>query len=137
MRKYFISLMLFLLCLEKAFSLSISPQDANKIGERIWKNECAGTIEGLTHWKKGENFASVGIGHFIWYSAGQRDRFQETFPDLLEFLHRQGIALPTWLKVSSACPWNSREEFYAEANSFKMKSLRKFLFNTRSLQAVF
>ena len=33
MKKYFTFLVLFLLCLEKAFSLSISPQDANKIGD--------------------------------------------------------------------------------------------------------
>lgn len=130
-------LLLYLVFIGKIFSLSISPEDANKIGERIWKNECAGTIEGLTNWKKGENFASVGIGHFIWYSARQKEQFQETFPALLEFLQKQGIALPTWLKVSSACPWNSREEFYADINSAKMKSLRQLLYDTRTLQAIF
>ncbi len=135
MKKYW--LLLSLLFVSEAFSLSISAQDANKISERIWKNECAGTVEGLTYWNKGENFASVGIGHFIWYSAKQQERFQETFPALLEFLQKQGATLPTWLKVSSACPWNSRDEFYADTNSSKMKSLRQFLFDTRSLQAVF
>lgn len=129
--------LLYVLCVGKVFALSISAQDANTIGERIWKNECAGTVEGLTNWKKGENFASVGIGHFIWYSVGQEERFQETFPALLEFLHKQGVTLPTWLTVSSPCPWNSREEFCADANSSKMKSLRQFLLDTRSLQAVF
>src|SRR3989338_3634205 len=123
MRKYFISLMLFLLCLEKAFSLSISPQDASKIGERIWKNECAGSVEGLTNWKKGENFASLGIGHFIWYSHDRKERFQETFPDLLVFLQKMGVSLPTWLKAVRECPWNSREEFYENIQSSEMKSL--------------
>lgn len=130
-------LLLYLLFVCDAFSLSVSAEDANKISERIWKNECKGTVEGLTHWNQGESFASVGIGHFIWYSAECKERFQETFPDLLAFLQKQGAILPSWLKTSSPCPWNSREEFYADANSPRMKSLRQFLFDTRSLQAVF
>ena len=137
MRKYFISLMLFLLCLEKAFSLSISPQDASKIGERIWKNECAGTIEGLTNWKKGENFASLGIGHFIWYPAGKKEHFEETFPALLQFFLKEDVTLPNWLKADAGCPWNSRNSFYEDIHSSKMESLRQFLLDTRSLQAIF
>lgn len=138
MMKYLtITVLLSLIFLEKAFPLSVSAQDANKIGERIWKNECAGTIEGLTNWKKGENFASLGIGHFIWYPVSKTERFQETFPALLEFLQKEGATLPAWLKVGSGCPWNSREEFYEDVNSSKMKSLRQFLYDTRSLQAIF
>lgn len=69
MKKIWIHVLLLSLCYSgKVFSLSVSPENANKIGEKIWKNECAGSIEGLTNWKKGENFASLGIGHFIWYS---------------------------------------------------------------------
>lgn len=112
-------------------------QNASKIGEKIWKNECAGTIEGLTHWKKGEDFASVGIGHFIWYSADKRERFEETFPSLLQFLQKEGATFPPSLKTTSACPWNSREEFYQKSQSSEMKSLRQFLFVTRNLQAIF
>ncbi len=153
MKKHFITLVLFLVCLGKAFSLSISPQDArtypenrlklfieissSKIGEKIWKNECAGTREGLTNWKKGENFASLGIGHFIWYPAHKKERFEETFPALLQFLLKEGVSLPNWLKASSGCPWNSREHFYEDIQSPKMESLRQFLFETRSLQAIF
>ena len=127
----------FLIVISQVFSLSIAPDDARIIGERIWKNECAGTLEGLTSWNRGENFASVGIGHFIWYSAGEKERFQETFPSLLEFLQNEGASLPIWLKVSTPCPWNGREQFYAEIESSKMKSLRQFLFDTRNLQAIF
>src|SRR4051812_27541915 len=90
------------------FAFSISKEDANRIGEKIWKNECRGTVEGLTNWKKGENFASVGIGHFIWYSVGKKERFEEMFPELLAFLESQGIVLPTWLKNVKGCPWNSQ-----------------------------
>ena len=118
MRKYSIlCLALFFNLFEAVYSLSISVQDANKIGEKIWKNECAGTIEGLTNWKKGESFASLGIGHFIWYPVGKKEQFQETFPDLLEFLQKERASLPDWLKVNSECPWNSREEFYDDIQS--------------------
>lgn len=127
----------FLLLAVRAFSLSISAQDAEKIGEKIWKNECAGTVEGLTHWNKGENFASLGIGHFIWYSEGKKERFEETFPALLKFLQKEGVVIPSWLKESTACPWSSRDAFCADTNSVKMKSLRQLLLDTRSLQAVF
>ena len=118
-------------------AFTVSPQNAAIIGERIWKNECAGTVEGLTNWKKGENFPSLGIGHFIWYQTDKKERFQETFPELLKFLDKEGVALPDWLKSASGCPWTSREEFNKDMQSPKMKSLRQFLFDTRSLQALF
>lgn len=116
---------------------SLSAQNANKIGEKIWKNECAGSIEGLSCWNKGENFASLGIGHFIWYSRDKKERFQETFPDLLGFLQKRGVSLPAWLKTVKECPWNSREKFCEDFYSPEMKSLRQFLFDTRGLQAIF
>ncbi len=130
-------LIIFLCCLQNLFSLSVSPEDASRIGERIWKNECGGSLEGLTHWNKGENFPSLGIGHFIWYPTGKKEGFLETFPDLLKFLQERGAALPAWLKKSEGCPWKNRDDFYKEIQSSQMKSLRQFLFATRGLQAVF
>lgn len=118
-------------------SLAISAEDAHRISEKIWRNECGGTIEGLTHWNKGENFASLGIGHFIWHPSDTTEKFQETFPALLDFLQTEGAILPVWLKETSRCPWNSREEFYADIQSYRMKNLREFLFDTRNLQAIF
>lgn len=115
----------------------LSCQDANRIGEKIWKNECAGTKEGLTNWNKGENFASLGIGHFIWYPLDKEEQFQETFPALLQFLLKQGVILPEWLKSASGCPWKTRESFYEDIHTPKMDSLRQLLFDTRHLQAVF
>lgn len=137
MKKLWIYVLLPLCYLGKAFSLSVSSEMANQIGEKIWKNECAGSVEGLTNWNKGENFASLGIGHFIWYSHGKKERFQETFPDLLVFLQNNGVVLPTWLKSAKECPWNSREEFFENIQSSEMKSLRQFLFDTKGLQAIF
>jgi beta-N-acetylhexosaminidase len=117
--------------------ISLSIQDAHAIAEKIWKNECAGSIEGLTCWNQGENFASLGIGHFIWYPFGKKEHFQESFPALLAFLKQQGISIPSFLDNSQGCLWNSRESFYENINSPEMVSLRQFLFNTRDLQAIF
>jgi hypothetical protein len=46
-------------------AVSLSHGDALKIGKRVWQNECNGTVSGLTSWNQGEDFASLGIGHFI------------------------------------------------------------------------
>lgn len=137
MKKYFILFLLVLLSIQKVFSLSISSQDANRIGEKIWKNECGGTIEGLTNWKKGENFASLGIGHFIWYPIDKKEQFQETFPTLLKFFLTEGVILPDWLKACSGCPWKTRESFYEDIHTPKMDSLRQILLDTKHLQAIF
>jgi len=118
-------------------TFSIPSEIAHQIGEKIWKNECKGSFEGLTHWNQGEGFASMGIGHFIWYQKGQKEHFEETFPDLLIFLENKGKAPPHWLKSHQGCPWKSKEEFYHDFQSPDMQSLRKFLFDTKDLQAIF
>jgi hypothetical protein len=119
-------------------AIEISPADAQRIGRRIWQNECGGTISGLTSWNAGENFASLGIGHFIWYPKGQRGPFAESFPPLVDFVRAQGGKLPELLlKRDRACPWNSQREFEAAGNSFEMKALRKFLVDTMDFQARF
>jgi hypothetical protein len=118
-------------------ALNLSPSDYTKIGARVWKNECAGTISGLTSWNRGEDFASLGIGHFIWYPRGQHGPFEESFPELIAFLKRQGASVPGWLLRTSSCPWNTRQEFLADFESQKMRSLRNFLACSISLQSRF
>jgi hypothetical protein len=130
-------LLLFLFFSPSVSAIQISAEDACTIAKKIWKNECAGTIEGLTSWNQGENFASLGIGHFIWYPAGKKERFQESFPELLSFLEKQGVLIPPFLKNAHGCLWGSREEFYTAIESPEMKFLRKFLFDTKDLQAIF
>ena len=61
-----------------------------RIGRKIWQNECGGTVAGLTSWNAGENFASLGIGHFIWYPAGARGPFEESFPVFVRYAHSAG-----------------------------------------------
>jgi hypothetical protein len=135
MQKYM--LMGLLMIFAQVFGRSLSKEDADKIADRIWENECAKSVDKLTHWNQGENFASLGIGHFIWYSSKKKEIFDETFPQLLAFLQKKHASFPSWLKVDSTCPWHSREEFYQAFDSGDMKALRKFLFDTKSLQALF
>jgi len=120
-------------------NVPLSDEEINLIGQRIFRNECAGKIEYLTAWNEGEEFASLGIGHFIWYPKVGRGPFHETFPELLAFLKKRGAALPSWLNEPSnlSCPWNTRNEFMRDLNSEKMISLRKFLSDTIPLQTVF
>src|SRR5690242_18693625 len=102
-----ILIFLSLLCTTYVFPFSVSQKDITSIAEKIWKNECGGTIEGLVVWNKGENFPSLGIGHFIWYPEGKKDRFEETFPQLIRFLQEKKVSLPEWLKNASGCPWKT------------------------------
>jgi len=116
---------------------AVSPALVVAVGRRIWKNECEGTITGLTSWNKGESFPSLGIGHFIWYPRGGEDRFKESFPSLLAHFRQRGVALPAWLAQAGPCPWSSRDEFLAARSSPRMKELRRLLAATISLQAEF
>jgi hypothetical protein len=120
-----------------AGSLKISEAEAERIGQKIWRNECAGTRDGLTSWNKGENFASLGIGHFIWYPAGLRGPFKESFPALRDYLAANGVKLPGWLASSGECPWPDRTVFMKDFRSQRMEELRSVLASTVGLQARF
>ena len=121
-------------------SMTVSQSEALKIGKRVWQNECNGTISGLTAWNQGEDFASLGIGHFIWYPKGRRGPFEESFPKLVSFVSNRGAKLPTVLLGVSRgrpCPWNSRAEFVRAEHTLEMNQLRRFLADTIDLQAEF
>ena len=120
-------------------AFTISSAQADRIGRRIWQNECNGTVAGLTSWNAGENFASLGIGHFIWYPKGVRGPFDESFPKLVNFISRHGAKLPDLLLTpnESFCPWKTRADFLAAQNSKPMTQLRRFLADTVNLQTQF
>ena len=115
----------------------ISDADALRIGKRIWQNESNSTVSGLTAWNVGEDFASLGIGHFIWYPKGVQGPFEESFPKFLAFARERHVAIPGWLNQAPPCPWNSRTEFSSAQNSGQMRGLRQFLSHTIDLQAQF
>lgn len=116
-------------------SHALSQGELNRIGRRVWQNECGGTRDGLTSWNTGEAFASLGIGHFIWYPKGGDGPFEESFPALAKFLASRGTNVPDWLRGD--CPWKTRGEFLAEFHSPRMESLRELLASTVSLQSEF
>lgn len=116
----------------------ISEEEIQKIGQLIFINECGGKIENLLSWNEGEDFASLGIGHFLWYPKGKEGLFQESFPLYLEFLKQNGVKLPGWIEDSQDLdsPWNTREEFIRNKDH-KMTELRELLIETTDLQTVF
>ena len=120
-----------------AGEIKISDAEADRIGRKIWRNECAGTRDGLTAWNKGEDFPSLGIGHFIWYPQGKRGPFKESFPALKDYLQAQGVKLPGWLASAKACPWPDRAGFMADFRSPRMEELRSLLASTVGPQARF
>jgi hypothetical protein len=126
-------LLLLLTLATPAFALSDAA--LTSIGHRVWQNECAGTRDGLTSWNGGEAFASLGIGHFIWYPKGASGPFEESFPKLVKFLAENGRGIPMWMK--DGCPWISRASFMADFRSSRMNELRDLLADTVHLQSRF
>jgi hypothetical protein len=118
-------------------AITISSEEAKAIGQRIWMNECAGTVQGLTSWNEGEEFASLGIGHFIWCPKGTSCPFSESFPRLLAFFKKHKVELPAWLKHQTSCPWRSRKEFLSNLQNPRMIELRTLLSSTIELQTKF
>ncbi|MDX1475907.1 MAG: hypothetical protein R3309_17165, partial [Reinekea sp.] len=85
----------------------LSQEELQQIGNLIYLNECGGKTENLIVWNEGEEFPSLGIGHFIWYPAGKEGPFQETFPSLLEFYRLNGNDPPDWIGrlLNQDPPW--------------------------------
>ena len=114
--------------------IRLSDAEAEAVGRKIWKNESNATIDGLTHWNKGEDFASLGIGHFIGYKAGERGPFTESFPGLLDALAASGRTLPAWLQGKPPCPWSDRDAFFADLRGPRLNELRAILTDTIGVQ---
>ena len=117
----------------QASTAALSDSQALEIGRRIWKNECAGTVSGLTSWNKGEEFPSLGIAHFIWYPAGRTGPFEESWPGLARFLKTQGVPVEDWML--GACPWKNRDAFMADLDGPRLTALRGMLSKTVAAQA--
>lgn len=109
------------------------------IGIRILANETGGDPRKLLWWNQGETFASLGIGHFIWYPASSRGPFEESFPALIAYLKQRGVALPAWLQTRDPpnCPWADRAAFEGARDSPRMRDLRALLASTIAEQARF
>ena len=116
----------------------LSAADKAKIGKKIWMNESGGKVSGLTHWNVGEEFPSLGIGHFIWYPKGYKGKFNESFPLFIKFAKARGAKdIPAWVLASPDCPWTNRATFNAQIYGPRLSSLRTFLKNNVTLQTDF
>ena len=133
MKKIIINLLL--LSAISTFALNMPSKDElNHVGNLIYKNETGLRKEYLVHWNKGEEFPSLGIGHFIWYPENFKNgRFDESFPGLIKLYKEKGFAVPDILNTKYA-PWSSLEEFNAAKDKGNMNEAIDFLENTKDIQ---
>jgi hypothetical protein len=137
---------MFMFCLFFAFAkianaqnISLSLEEVQRIGSQVFENECHSQEKWLVQWNEGEDFLSLGIGHFIWYPKGDKGPFQESFLDFLSYAKASGATLPQWLSADPTlpCPWDSREDFLRDQDASQLKELRKFLVETKLIQLNF
>src|ERR1035437_8322183 len=120
-----------------ASAIHLTPAQAHEIGLKIWRNEAGGKVQFLTHWNKGEDFGSFGIGHFIWYPAGKQGPFTESFPGVIDALAAAGETLPRWMQGHPPCPWPDRGACYAEFDGPRLTELCALLARTVDVQALY
>src|SRR3989338_6199838 len=123
----------------RAQTIQLSTEEIRWIGERVFENECASKDECLIEWNEGEDFLSLGIGHFIWYPKGKGGPFEKSFPEFLNYAKVSGEKIPRWLDtdLSPFRPWYSRADFLNNQKDHRSLELREFLIATKLLQAAF
>ncbi|MGJ8677029.1 MAG: hypothetical protein ACSHX0_05900 [Akkermansiaceae bacterium] len=119
-------------------TLQLSAAAKEKVGRKIWQNESGGTLEGLTQWNDGEEFPSLGIGHFIWYPAGFNGPYKESFPMFVQYaMQRGGQEMPAWVKSTRHAPWKNKAAFLRDFNNPQLVELRSYLARNVGLQTDF
>lgn len=98
--------------------------DTQELGQRIWQNECAGSVQGLVSWNAGEAFPSLGIGHFIWYPAGVHEAFEQSFPTFVRYARARGVQVPAYF--DGRAPWSDKAAFQADRSGLA-DSMRRWL----------
>ncbi len=138
--KSLIVMLLFIFSLFAQSSDDIPTLDAHQlrsIGKKIYQNETGSNPAYLVAWNAGESFASLGLGHFIWFPEGINSPFTETFPALLDYIQQQGVMLPSWLQARRYCPWSDKQSFQQAQSSAQMAELRALLASTFEHQVNF
>ena len=75
--------------------MKLSREQLLSVAEKIFQNETGGVRNNLVDWNDGENFPSLGIGHFTWFkSSGGRSGFGDSLPDMIAYYKQKGIELP-------------------------------------------
>jgi hypothetical protein len=117
----------------------LTPYELKVISDKIYLNETSGDPEKLMFWSTNESFASLGIGHFIWYPDGEAKRFDETFPAMIDYYVANKVEVPAWLlnarKVGA--PWKNRASFEYARKDKQFIDLKYLLMNTKELQTQF
>lgn len=119
--------------------LPLSDRQLSWIASKIFQNECNAEVECLVHWNQGEDFPSLGIGHFKWYPRDVDEPYAESFPALVKFMKSKSVGMPEWLAELDPvdAPWPDREAFLAHNKQPQVEFLRWFLDDTRHIQAQF
>lgn len=125
--------LVFLSLIVNILAIDIPKEQLNKVADLIFKNEAGGKKEQLIAWNEGEEFLSLGIGHFIWYPLDHKGIFKESFPSLQEHLVKRGYILPKLLNLVDA-PWNTKEEYLKSKTTDDFKAALDFLYETRYIQ---
>jgi len=117
----------------------LTTYELNTIANKIYMNETSGDPEKLMFWSKNEVFPSLGIGHFIWYPKGVPERFDQTFPSMIQYYIDNNVKIPAWLKAvkNTGAPWANRASFERARNDPQFKELKYLLMNTKALQTQF
>lgn len=126
--------------------IELSQEVLSEIGHQIFLNETGGNEDFLIAWNSGESFASLGIGHFIWFPKDLQSPFTETFPDLVDYMRENDVTLPSWLMFQKDNPWNTLQEFEQaqkhtqgdnQQADKRMRELKDLLLNTFDIQLAF
>lgn len=121
-------------------NLKITDRELRIIANQIYLNETGGKRMDLVSWNSGENFPSLGIGHFIWAkSSGSNGIFGESLPDLVSFYRSKGIQVPKVLEQNRFSPWRSRNELLTKRDSGdeEIAELIDFFDRTRDTQVLY
>ena len=93
------------------------------IAEMLFYNEGKNDNVNLIFWNSKENFASMGIGHFLWDAKSDSDQF----PKFIAYVKQKGIDVPK--EFDGEIPWKSKEELDNARLNGKLEHLYSFLTN--------
>ena len=124
---------IFILSTLLSSNIELTEKQANYVAKKVWQNEGAGLDKYLIWWNKGEDFASLGIGHFIWFPKDHTERFREVFPMVVTFMQEKGVEIPSWLTPETDFPWQSKAIFFKAKKAKTKQYMELFLFLKRTM----
>lgn len=121
---------------------TVTLQNSNNLGwiaKKIHQNQRQDGKGELVKWNSADDFVALGIGRFVWYPAGKRGRYKETFPAFLVYAESQRAPLPTWLaqRPTRGGPWATKAAFERAQKDSQMQELRDFMRRSGGLQVSF